>query len=135
MNRLANNCFSEDEEWEISALLLNIGMPFRLSGYDYIRYSALLYNRMINNHYRVKITKDIYPVIAEMYGTNSKNVEHSIRHAINVVFSTGNLDFINKMFGYTVDPNKGKPTNGEFIAAAAHWISKNNFNKLVSSVN
>lgn len=133
MDQSIINHFGEDEESELSTLLLKIGVPFRLSGYNYIRYSVLLYNSMVKKHYRIKITKDIYPVVAQVYGTTSKCVERSIRHAIEVVFYNGNLEFINRMFGYTVDPGKGKPTNSEFIAAAAYWISDKNYEKFISA--
>lgn len=133
MKELITNYFGEEEEAELSSLLLKIGVPFRLSGYNYIRHSVLLYNSMMKKHYRVKITKDIYPAVAQVYGTTSKCVERSIRHAIEVVFYSGNLEFINQMFGYTVDPRKGKPTNSEFIAAAAYWISDKNFERFIAS--
>ena len=65
------------------------------------------------------VTKELYPSIAEKYGTTSSRVERAIRHAIEVAWSRGRIETINKLFGYTVHEQKGKPTNGEFIAMVA----------------
>ena len=46
-------------------------------------------------------------------------VEHAIRHAIEVAWDRGDLDTLQRFFGYTVSNTKGKPTNSEFIALIA----------------
>jgi two-component system response regulator (stage 0 sporulation protein A) len=43
-------------------------------------------------------------------------VERAIRHAIEVAWTRGQLETIENIFGYTINANKGKPTNSEFIA-------------------
>ena len=65
------------------------------------------------------ITKILYPDIAKKYNTTSSRVERAIRHAIEVAWSRGNIESLNKMFGYTVHSHKAKPTNSEFIAMVA----------------
>ena len=65
------------------------------------------------------VTKELYPGIAKKYDTTSSRVERAIRHAIEVAWERGDIDTINKLFGYTVHTSKGKPTNSEFIAMIA----------------
>jgi len=65
------------------------------------------------------ITKELYPMIAEKFNTTPSRVERAIRHAIEVAWNRGRIETINKIFGYTIHDEKGKPTNGEFIAMIA----------------
>ena len=65
------------------------------------------------------ITKELYPGIAQKFNTTPSRVERAIRHAIEVAWSRGRIETINKLFGYTIHDEKGKPTNGEFIAMVA----------------
>ena len=46
-------------------------------------------------------------------------MERAIRHAIEVAWDRGDLETLQKYFGYTVSQTKGKPTNSEFIAMIA----------------
>ena len=71
-------------------------------------------NELING-----VTKVLYPKVAEEYNTTASRVERAIRHAIEVAWSRGNLEAINRVFGFTVDTRRGKPTNSEFIALVA----------------
>jgi two-component system response regulator (stage 0 sporulation protein A) len=43
-------------------------------------------------------------------------VERAIRHAIEVAWDRGDLETLQRYFGYTVSNSKGKPTNSEFVA-------------------
>lgn len=65
------------------------------------------------------ITKQLYPAIAKKYDTTPSRVERAIRHAIEVAWSRGKMDTIDKLFGYTINNGKGKPTNSEFVALIA----------------
>ena len=65
------------------------------------------------------ITERLYPSIAEKYHTSPSRVERAIRHAIEVAWDRGDLDVLNSYFGYTVNNQRGKPTNSEFIAMIA----------------
>lgn len=65
------------------------------------------------------ITKTLYPTLAEKFNTTSSRVERAIRHAIEVAWNRGQIEMHDKIFGYTVNSNKGKPTNSEFIAMIA----------------
>ena len=68
------------------------------------------------------ITKQLYPTIAQMYGTTASRVERAIRHAIEVAWNRGKIETINELFGYTISAGKGKPTNSEFVARIADKI-------------
>ena len=72
------------------------------------------------------VTKELYPLIADKYNTTPSRVERAIRHAIEVAWSRGNVDVVNSLFGYTIDVNRGKPTNSEFIAMIADKLRVEN---------
>jgi two-component system response regulator (stage 0 sporulation protein A) len=68
------------------------------------------------------VTKVLYPTVAKKFDTTSSRVERAIRHAIEVAWDRGDLDTLQRFFGYTVSTNRGKPTNSEFIAMIADRI-------------
>jgi two-component system response regulator (stage 0 sporulation protein A) len=101
----------------ITSIIHEIGVPAHIKGYLYLREAiTMVYN---NLELLGSITKILYPDIAKKYNTTSSRVERAIRHAIEVAWSRGSVDSINKMFGYTINNNKAKPTNSEFIAMVA----------------
>ena len=65
------------------------------------------------------ITKEMYPEIALKYNTTSSRVERAIRHAIEISWSRGDYDLMEEVFGHSVDFDRAKPTNSEFIATIA----------------
>jgi two-component system response regulator (stage 0 sporulation protein A) len=65
------------------------------------------------------VTKELYPMIANKYNTTPSRVERAIRHAIELAWDRGNVEMMNKFFGYTINVERGKPTNSEFIAMVA----------------
>ena len=71
------------------------------------------------------ITKELYPKIADKYDTTPSRVERAIRHAIELAWSRGNIDLMTEFFGYTINLQKGKPTNSEFIAMVSDRIRLN----------
>ena len=75
-----------------------------------------------------KITKGLYPQIAEKYTSNESRVERSMRHAIEVSWNRGNWDMMEDIFGYSVSIDKAKPTNSEFIVTIADML-RLEFNK------
>ncbi len=104
-------------ESEITEILHEVGVPAHIKGFHYLREGiVMVYNNM---ELMGGITKDIYPGIAVKFNTTGSRVERAIRHAIEVGWNRGRVDTINKLFGYTVHDDKGKPTNGEFIAMIA----------------
>ena len=65
------------------------------------------------------ITKELYPKIADEFNTTVSRVERSIRHAIEISWNRGNWDYMQEIFGYSVDIDRSKPTNSEFITTVA----------------
>src|SRR5574344_1446 len=106
---------------KISKLLHDLGMPSHIKGYQYIRDGIEL--MQTNSKYLGGITKFLYPFIAEKYQTTSSRVERAIRHAIEVSWSRGDYDLMDDVFGHSVDFDKAKPTNSEFLATLADKIS------------
>ena len=88
-----------------------------IKGYQYLREAILIAVEdmdVIN-----AVTKVLYPEIAKRFGTTASRVERAIRHAIEVAWDRGDIETLQKYFGYTVNSAKGKPTNSEFIAMIA----------------
>ena len=114
---LEDDSVSEDVTLAISNLLHSLGMPSHIKGYQYIRASIMM---MYENPGMVGgITKEIYPEIADKFDTTSSRVERAIRHAIEVSWNRGDYDLMEEIFGNSVDYDRAKPTNSEFIATIA----------------
>ncbi len=107
----------------ITEIIHQIGVPAHIKGYHYLRDSILFSVKdaqMISS-----VTKLLYPTIAKKHNTTSSRVERAIRHAIEVAWDRGDIDTLNAYFGYTVQNNRGKPTNSEFIAMISDKIRLN----------
>ena len=102
---------------KLASLFLTIGIPAHIKGYQYLREGIILTVR--NMEVINAVTKVLYPEIAKRFGTTPSRVERAIRHAIEVAWDRGDLETLQKYFGYTVNSAKGKPTNSEFIAMIA----------------
>jgi two-component system response regulator (stage 0 sporulation protein A) len=102
---------------EVTNIIHEIGIPAHIKGYLYLREAIMM---VINRVDLLSgVTKELYPSIATKYKTTPSRVERAIRHAIEVAWSRGNVDVINSIFGHTVNRERGKPTNSEFIAMVA----------------
>jgi two-component system response regulator (stage 0 sporulation protein A) len=102
---------------EVTNVIHEIGIPAHIKGYLYLREAIIM---VINRVDLLSgVTKELYPAIASKYKTTPSRVERAIRHAIEVAWSRGNVDVINGIFGHTVNRDRGKPTNSEFIAMVA----------------
>ena len=107
----------EDIETQVTKVIHQIGVPAHIKGYQYLRTAILMTisdNEIINS-----VTKILYPSVAKKYQTTTSRVERAIRHAIEVAWDRGDVDTLNSYFGYTIQNNRGKPTNSEFIAMIA----------------
>lgn len=111
-------------EQEITNIIHEIGVPAHIKGYMYLREAITM---VVNNMELLSaVTKELYPSIAKKYNTTASRVERAIRHAIEVAWSRGQVETINKIFGYTIHNDKGKPTNSEFIAMVADKLRLKN---------
>ena len=106
-----------DIETQVTKIIHQIGVPAHIKGYQYLRTAILLTVR--DNDIINSVTKVLYPSVAKKYQTTTSRVERAIRHAIEVAWDRGDVDTLNSYFGYTVQNNRGKPTNSEFIAMIA----------------
>jgi len=104
----------------ISDLLKDMGIPASLRGYRYLRYAVEI--SVESPEYIDQLTTVLYPNIAARFKTTSSRVERSIRHAIEVGWDRGNVENQERLFGYTVSADRGKPTNGEFISTLVDFI-------------
>ena len=115
---------SKDDD-TVEALVTNviheIGVPAHIKGYQYLREAIIM---VVNNIDIInQITKQLYPEIAEKYHTTPSRVERAIRHAIEVAWDRGDVDVLSSYFGYTIQSERGKPTNSEFIAMITDKIN------------
>lgn len=110
-------------EVAISKLLHSLGIPSHIRGYQYIRES--IYMMYQNPDMIGGITKSIYPEIAIRFDTTASRVERAIRHAIEVSWARGDYDLMEELFGHSVDYDRSKPTNSEFIATLADNLRLN----------
>lgn len=105
----------------VTDVIHEIGVPAHIKGYQYLREAIIL---TINDMDVINaVTKVLYPEVAKKFGTTPSRVERAIRHAIEVAWDRGDLETLQKFFGYTVSNIKGKPTNSEFIAMIADCLS------------
>ena len=107
----------ENIESLVTGIIHEIGVPAHIKGYQYLREAIII---AVNDMDVINaITKVLYPQVAKTFQTTPSRVERAIRHAIEVAWDRGDLDTLQRFFGYTVSNTKGKPTNSEFIALIA----------------
>ena len=109
--------FHNNLQISITKTLHELGVPSHIKGYQYIREGiTLVYKRpdIVGG-----ITKELYPEIAKKFNSTVSRVERAIRHAIEVSWNRGNWDLMEEIFGHSVDIDKAKPTNSEFIVTIA----------------
>jgi len=104
-------------EVEVTRMIHQMGVPAHVKGYQYLRDAIV--NVVLDVSLLGAVTKELYPMIAVKYKTTPSRVERAIRHAIELAWDRGNVDFMNRYFGYTINVDRGKPTNSEFVAMVA----------------
>lgn len=109
--------FHNNIQISVTKILHELGVPSHIKGYQYIREGIML---IYDNPELIGgITKELYPDIARSFQTTVSRVERAIRHAIEVSWNRGNWDLMEEIFGHSVDIDKAKPTNSEFIVTVA----------------
>ena len=117
MNNKSINLYHSNLQISITKMLHELGMPSHIKGYQYIREGI---NMIYDNPSLIGgITKELYPELADKFDTTVSRVERAIRHAIEVSWNRGNWDYMEELFGHSVDIDKAKPTNSEFIVTVA----------------
>ena len=113
----SRNTDKNNIETMVTGIIHEIGVPAHIKGYQYLREAIII---AVNDMDVINaITKVLYPQVAKTFQTTPSRVERAIRHAIEVAWDRGDLDTLQRFFGYTVSNTKGKPTNSEFIALIA----------------
>jgi len=102
---------------EVTEVMHQIGIPAHVKGYQYIRDAILMVVEDIS--LLGAVTKELYPDIAKKNDTAPSRVERGIRHAIELAWVRGNNDTLKKIFGYSMNIERQKPTNSEFIGLLA----------------
>lgn len=115
---LSKNNFNLEEK--ISEIVDMIGVPVHVKGYHYIKLAISMAYRDVT--YLNRMTKGMYPEIADKYNATASRVERAIRNAIEITLSRGNLDYINDVFGPILSTRNGKIKNSEFIAIISNKI-------------
>lgn len=111
----------------VTKVMLELGVPAHLKGYHYLRTAILM--AVQDMDVVSSVTKLLYPDVAKEYRTTSQKVERAIRNAIEVSWQRGNMEAMEKMFGFSANTGKGRPTNSEYIARVAdevylHYLEK-----------
>ncbi|MDR2753338.1 MAG: sporulation transcription factor Spo0A, partial [Oscillospiraceae bacterium] len=106
-----------DLEMMISEVMHQVGVPAHIKGYQYLREAIIL--SIEDTDMISSVTKVLYPTVAKTFKTTPSRVERAIRHAIEVAWDRGDVDVLSSYFGYTIQNQRGKPTNSEFIAMIA----------------
>lgn len=120
------NLYHNNLEISVTKLLHGLGVPSHIKGYQYIREGVIL---MYEKPDIVgAITKELYPEIAKRFDTTVSRVERAIRHAIEVSWNRGDIDLMEEIFGHSVDYDRAKPTNSEFIVTVSDKL-RLEFNK------
>ncbi len=111
------NLYHNNLEISVTKLLHGLGVPSHIKGYQYIREGVIL---MYEKPDIVgAITKELYPEIASRFDTTVSRVERAIRHAIEVSWNRGDIELMEEVFGHSVDYDRAKPTNSEFIVTVS----------------
>lgn len=108
----------------IKELLLTIGFPQHVYGYEYIIYSIDL---ILKEPHRLHhITKEIYPDVAKHFKTTPARVERAMRHSIQTAWTYGNMQMIYRIFGNSIRPDKMFPTNTQMLAGLYYYLREKN---------
>lgn len=109
-------------EQKVEELLIEIGVPCHITGFDYLVEAVCL--AVEHPEIRHSITKQLYPEIAAKFASEKGRVERAIRHAVENAFNRCSPDILERFFGNSIHPEKGKATNSEFISAMARVIKR-----------
>jgi len=116
-NEKTLNFYTSNLQVSITKILHELGIPSHIKGYQYIREGiGIIFDKpeTIGG-----ITKELYPELADKFDTTVSRVERAIRHAIEISWNRGDIKFMEELFGNSVDIDRAKPTNSEFIVTIA----------------
>ena len=107
----------------VNKLLLELGVSPHTRGFSYILEGVCLayYNREL----LYQVVKGLYYNISLIFNNTFTAIERAIRYSIERAYLVGNLEKFDEVFGYTINPNKDKPTNSQFIGALVNYLDIN----------
>lgn len=105
---------------KVTAIMHEIGVPVHIKGYSFLRESII--KACEDRSLLGALTKGLYPMIAQQFGTTPSKVERSIRNAIKLAYTRGNTEMIRNIFRNNAKNSEGKPTSGQFISAIAERV-------------
>lgn len=107
-----------DTRTAASNLLLTLGVPTKLRGYNYLR-EALLQDIRDPSQ---SVTKELYPAVGAVCGANKDQVERSIRSAISTAWNRRDDQVWRLYFQPGPDGSVPRPTNAAFISRLAERL-------------
>lgn len=110
----------ESMEQIIRDILLDIGAPDHLTGHKYTVYAIML--AISDSRYIDNVVYGLYPEVAAKFDTTASRVERGIRHLITVAVDRCDMDVLKTYFGNTISPDRGCPTNSEFISRISNIV-------------
>ena len=102
--------------------LQRLGMPAKLRAWDFL--PDMLALCTVHPPLTEALTSSLYPLIARRHGMNPTRVERSLRLAIESTWDRAPLEGLEACFGQSVDPERGKPTNREFLQRMSSMLQK-----------
>lgn len=118
--KLNTAAYEQDLEVIVTDIILQLGIPAHIKGYQYLRYALIL--SVENSEMTTSVTKLLYPAVAEKFNTNYKSIASGINRAIEIIWDKGNKEALRSYFGNTVYIRKEKPTNSEFISLVSDML-------------
>ena len=107
-------------EREVREVFLELGAPDHLAGHPYAVKAVVM--ALQDRDKLHNLTQELYPNLAEHFGTSPISVERSIRHLVEATWARGDAAILDRYFGNIIHADRGKPTNGEFLARMTNAV-------------
>ena len=107
-------------EREVRSLFLELGAPDHLAGHPYAVKAILL--ALQDREQLQNLSQTLYPNLADHFGTSPARIERGIRHLVEVTWMRGDDETLQRYFGNMINADRGKPTNGEFLARMTNVV-------------
>ena len=95
------------------ALLRTMDVPRRLRAWEFLPEMIAL--TVVHPPLLTDLRHGLYPMIAARHGMTAAGVERRLRLCVESTWMHGSLAALERFFGSSVDPERGKPTNREFL--------------------
>lgn len=107
----------------ITNMLIDIGLKPHLNGFHYFKtaiYKSAKEITLLN-----AMTKELYPLVADVYKVEPINVESSMRHVLKLAWKNNKqAKKVIKQYGYKNNPAR-RPTNSKFISILSNYLRSN----------